>query len=284
MKYCPDCKAPNPVSRTDCFFCGAPLATPRTGPLPGERAYPCLSCRTEVPYTATVCQGCGRVLTPPPASAEPATEALSPAAIFAMNLVKNAPPPPGWNVEPLPDGTVRLIRGTWKKLRRFAGIGTAFVAIAVMIVFQLAARLPGRALPVLQSPRDESPYGAALLLEAIVGVVLLLFAVWLIWGREELRVGPGLLESRRELGSLRWVRQVTSGVLRVESYRTCTRNGEEIHRRLRVQNLGTTITLDGSDRSVFWGGMMPDEELTALGRYLASVTGWPFVDPEHLRF
>ena len=284
MKYCPDCKAPNPASRTDCFFCGAPLASPRTAPLPGERTYPCLSCRAEVPYTATVCHGCGRVLTPSAVNAEPEAEALSPAAMFAMNLVKSAPPPTGWKVEPLPDGTVRMVRGTWLRLRRGAGIGAAFVAIAVMMVFQLAARLPGSALPVLQSPRHESPYGSALLLEAVVGVLLLLLAIWLIWGREELRVGPGLLESRMELGSLRWVRQVTSGVFRLESYRTYTRNGEEIHRRLRVQNLGTTITLDGSDRSAFWGGIMPDEEITALGRYLASVTGWAFVDPEHLRF
>lgn len=279
MRYCPDCKAPNPVSRIECYACGQSLlAAPSSEakPPPGERTYPCLTCQTAVPYSATVCPGCGRNLRPASSPIPPAMESgYTPQQAAAMNLVTLAEEPGGWSAESLPDGTVRLIRNGWQRLWRDARPLLVFGCIAFWLIRILA--WPGRPMP----PSEESDMGDVSVIVAlgVIGVIALGWAIWSLFAREELRAGREFLEVRRSLGPLRSVRRMDQGVLRLDRRVTYSRRGQQIEWRLRVDGPRGGVTLDSREQSALWQGTLPDAELGQLGRYIAMHTGWPFVNP-----
>jgi hypothetical protein len=119
----------------------------------------------------------------------------------------------------------------------------------------------------------------------VAGGLFLLVAA--IFGREELRVGPGFLEWRRYLFGFQSVRRFTDiGVFSAASRTYHTKYGTRTFRRLEVQNLGKRIQLDSREVSETWSAlasMMADmagakDEIATLGRYLAAKTGWRFTD------
>jgi hypothetical protein len=279
MRRCPDCKAPNPAGRTDCYACGQRLDKKPAGtPAPGERTYPCRNCDAAVPFSAAACPGCGRVVRPEPDA---------PVAGPAPALV--APPPPGWEAEPLPDGTVRLRRTTWARLNHGSGAsGLAVLAAAWLVANVFLGR--GRYVGV----RADGAAPLAWPLYVAIGALLLGGAcglVWALFGRFELRAGPGVLEARWRLWGWYRMRRLDSAVLRIDTRNYWTRHGGQRERRaLSAQTLGGALTLDAEERggdllsAAVNGLMRPADGPAALGAYLSSLTGFAFVDPARGRY
>ena len=288
MKQCPDCRAPNPRTRTTCYACGQSLdrrSVNPNAPLPGERTYECVNCAAAIPYRANACPGCGRVVTVPPAppvapgTPPPAATWGDPeAGVAATASLSLEVARMGWEVEPLPDGSVRLRRTTGSRLNRAAGPVGVALFMAVYFAFQgfHSAALGGRVEPRISAP--------LILLLAVAGTVAAAYLFWVFTGKDELRAGPGFLEVRRELWHYRRMERMTLGVLRAETNETYARNHRRVYRRLLAQNLGKRIVLDQVERGFLILGGMKSDPVSALGAYLSRVTGFALVDPENGRY
>ena len=291
MRRCPDCKAPNPESRAVCYACGQSLSkAPAGAPAPGERTYPCRNCDAAVPFSASACPGCGRVVRP---GESPALSGVGAAAPADGAIPSTGPslPPDGWQVEPLPDGTLRLHRTTWARLSGGAGGSSAALFATAVFVLYMFFGIAGRGGYVGANARGAQPPAwpviFAVVLLALGGVASL---VWTVFGRHELRAGPGLLEVRWRLWGWYRRRQMDSAVLRVEtSEHHGGRGGPYVRRSLRAENLGTSLTLVSDQRSTgLLSGALDNlvgrDRTAELGLYLSKVTGWPFVDPANGRY
>jgi hypothetical protein len=281
MKICVDCRAPNPADRFVCYRCNERLdKIPDGAPAPGERSYPCLNCGQRMTFDAKACPACGRVpaMVTSLAGSSPTLHSPVENAIDRMN---NAPYPVDWDVEPLPDGTVILRRTAWGRARADYQWTLGLLCVPLF----LGSLLFGR-----RGVWPHHPLGAALFW-VFVGLVIAVAVgalLWLVCGRDELRVGPGFLESRRELWSLGAKKRIEGfATLRVRRWRD--REGET--RQLSVENLATSLTLDTIVRreTHFLTGTLGAlgtgiaDPATSLGRFLSAQAGWPLVTPDEVR-
>ena len=264
MRRCPDCRAPNPPIRAVCYACGQRLNKP-AAPLTTEPTYECLNCESPLPYSAQSCPACGRVARPTAG----AQTALETAALVPMPL--------GWEIEPLPDGTIRLRRSGAAKL--FDANPFAVFMGASLFVIWGSAHLFERFLVTLLS---LLAWGTLLTPIVLLGVAAFI-------RREELRVGKDFLEWRWNVLGIRQKKRLRDGLFRIEQWMDYEqRGGRVIYTELIVIGTGGRIRLlrqarreqtpfghvTGSrDLSLF-----PDD-LQILGNYLAAQTGWLFVPP-----
>lgn len=284
MKHCAGCGAPNPQHLKVCYACGRTLdqAAP-----PPAKTYPCRACEQPIPFAAPVCPHCGLAV-----QAEvPSYGAVQGMALSDLSRVTDALQQASavgsigdWEIDPLPDGTTRLKRGTWTRISRVGSTQSDEVVLLIGLgmgaLFSFAL-----AFPKLGPPR---PY--LLVFTAIFGVLLLLLILWMLCASEQLRVGPQLLEKRRSLGKLQRVQRwegPAGGSFRVSKYRSSGRDGYHTYRRLGITGKRGGATLDsyevGSDLEVL-GGLSSaplfapsTDEAAALGRFLAHITGWPLL-------
>ena len=287
MKYCPDCSAPNPLARTECFSCGQSLHK-KAAPLLGDdlRTFPCANCAAPVSFTSGICSGCGREAAPPlPAASAP----FQPGFADAAPRASLAPLPPlGWEMEPLPDGKVTLRRTFGGRLLRDVNAPALLFCVAGYMGLQL---FPGR-------------YGANsnVLVWAAIAVLTLLAALltilWAFSSRETLVVGPNSLIQMRRLGTYERTWRITGQAsLRVRTRTTegdWSRYGSQTTRTLSVQqgNRKERIDFRIVDQSQFgishttlpelvshsMGGEAENDDMGTLASYLSAQTGWPIVD------
>jgi hypothetical protein len=276
MKRCPDCKAPNPPIRATCYACGQILIA-RPAAQTAEPIYPCLSCRAPIPYSATACPGCGRVVKPPqPPDPRPNAriEGAPPAPAIAS--------PGSWRVEPLPDGTALLRRSAAGRYRDIANVIVGGLSVAALIMVRAGSFLrPYAVAPDWTSGASGDP--AMMVIAALFDVVIVAGAVYLVWlcfRREEMRVGPGLLTVRTELGFFHRERSVSgSAVFRIETSVVTAQLSSSLYRSLRVENMRARILIDQTSDTIRDDRPPTDDRVGALGRYLAQLTGWDLVDP-----
>ncbi len=257
MKTCPDCHAPNPPRLTKCYACGVRLdSRPKAAPLPGEGTYPCANCAGAVPLHLKDCPHCGR-LAPSPS---PAHKSAGP-----LRRVE----PPGWSRLSLPDGTVLLHRRTWGRLSRDFSFWLGGAGVATYVLGFGLASLALR----LHAP------GAMFVALCPFGLIFVLWILWSIWGREELRLGPNFLERRIGLGRWQSVRRLTDAALVVRSVPD-TRSDLETF-ALIATGRGGSLRLESGvvpyRRS--WLGSIDSahtlpSELNFLADLVAEVTGW----------
>jgi hypothetical protein len=106
----------------------------------------------------------------------------------------------------------------------------------------------------------------------IVAVIVVVCLVWLTLGTEYWRIGPGLLEVRKECLGRKWGPWLTFAVLRI---RVQWRTG-------RVQRYPVYLLVaqgGGKDVLLSEAGASGAVELQSLGSYLSAQTGWPLELP-----
>ena len=265
MRYCPDCKAPNPRGAAECFACGQRLNEQVPDPpRPGERTAVCLNCRKPYRMSAEACPGCGR-----------STAGLQPGSPTVVRAGESAPA--GWTAELLSDGSVKLRRNVWRRAVEDATAPAICLLFGSIFLGLGSASNQHRGLPT-----------APLVLPHLLGASVLLLglaaAVWQFGAREDIRVGPAFFERTEVLGPLarRW-RFDAAAVIRAETNQGSDRTGSYTRRRLLIENLGRKMTLERHfrrDSLLSFGGPAPvvDDDIAALGRYVSEITGWPFVD------
>jgi hypothetical protein len=195
-------------------------------------------------------------------------------------------PPQGWEVTPLPDGTVLLRRAGVRRLMRDASWGWALVLGAGLFfsLFTNTRRLRGDGAAGTQAPWLAYGPAALLLLAGIVALVAAFCA------REELRTGPRFLERRWRLWA--WERtyrlEGEFGFLRVdtETHLHARNAGQYTRRALRAEVGPRRRTIDARNHEHGWLGigLGPNlagfgDDVAQLGRFLAAQTGWTFSDP-----
>lgn len=276
MKRCPDCQAPNPSVRTRCFSCAQSLDRRRLGePAPGERAFNCANCGTKVAYGAETCPGCGRVLRAAPA----AGTTVRPLPTSATAL------PAGWEVHPLPDGSLRL----FCPVQGACGLRdiTLPIALVLGLFFLLRSFLinGGRVTNIWGDTlsRPWMMYAPAALL-VIVGLV---GCLWVTVARTEIHVGHGWLEVHRRLLGMGTSRRIegASATLRVLTSRV-SGSGEHRPRTRRI----LSVEGKGQQRAPLYEKISDSELLAAVlssardevgtvADFLSARTGWPVADP-----
>jgi hypothetical protein len=282
MRYCPDCRAPNPAGRAFCHVCGQSLGRRPDGmPGPGEGSSPCPNCGAAVALSATACPECGRIIPPPSVLPAHLVDVSSPRLPEAFGQLNLSPPPPDWRAEPLPDGTIRLRRTTWGRINTDASMLLIFVFVPLLFFNALFGRR-GLVTHHVGNPWEwYFPLG----LVAAVGIA---GVIWVLFAREVLRTGPGLLEVRKSLFGYEWARRIEGvAVLRLRTNGYYTRNGRQRRRVLIAENLGLHITVDSRTRSDGLFGLFSDtapDDVGRLGLFLSEQTGWPLIDPEHGRY
>jgi ribosomal protein L40E len=274
IRPCPDCRAPNPARLEHCYACGQSLLKPRDGePLPGERTYPCLNCGAQMSFRAKNCPSCGRLAAPPESPLVEDGPTIDPLAL--------PPLPIGWEIEALPDGTTRLTRNGWSWVSDEDRPTYLFAPLLLIGIF-LAQRFS-----MERTMTPGTPPWTLYLLLVILGASGVFVLIWGVWGREELRVGPGFLERRRRLfglGSARRVRDI--GVLVATSSSRHSRYGTRTYRALDVTQIGKRLRLDTRSVTESWSALASHtvntagatDEIAALGHFLAAKTGWRFTD------
>ncbi|MGC4045402.1 MAG: zinc ribbon domain-containing protein [Armatimonas sp.] len=270
MKTCPDCKAPNPERLSKCYACGVRLdAHPKAAPLPGEGTYPCANCDGRIPLHMTECPHCGRVGEPPPIALE-AEIPKSP-----LRFIE----PPGWTRSDLPDGSVLLKRRLGGRLLQG---GATLFGPAHPIPYIMGLLVFGISIPFARQ-RQSTPYSLfpGIAIVPIV-IVLTLWLVWWIFGREELRMGTNWLERRVGLGS--WVRtwRITDAAMVIRSRERYSRYGNEEWFDLVATGRGGSVQLATGMvplRTAAFFGLDPGprqipSELTFFTEVVSNVTGW----------
>jgi hypothetical protein len=248
MKICPSCKAPNPPRLTQCYACGRVLEPPSA---PSDvPTYPCVNCNQPIAFTVRECPVCGRSTTPPIGE-----------MLRERPLVNT---PPGWEVEHLPDGTVLLRRTLWGKLTT-ESLSPKY--LFPLFLLPLLVQMPWRAFAVI----------AGL---ALVGILL-----YVILGREELRVGQNYLERCVGVGQFVKRRRITDGHLTYQYSTTAYRGNMYHHHRLYLRGIGGQLLLSSYSRSERRSlltsplGTNPTKspyEITCLAEFLSTHTGWQF--------
>jgi hypothetical protein len=272
MKHCQNCKAPNPERLTHCYACGHELVMLPT--------YPCLNCHAHIPIGIPECPTCGR----DQQAGLVRDERLTPVQAGmhqAMGHVLKAPILTGWEIEPLPDGTILLKATTQEKLSLNGVPSTLMLPMFFVLIGPIFVSV---FLPAFRSGQSISivtylPY----ILSGCLLVGALLLAAF--GYSRELRVGKGFLEQRDTILShvsvrrfdtgsvLRlsqwqdpwWERHPTSGVrLSVQQGKRSTRLASYTHHR------GEMALLMPSTRQ--------DEAVHALAAFISEVTGWQVID------
>jgi len=187
-------------------------------------------------------------------------------------------------VETLPDGTVRMTRTAARRLWGDAsGLSSVVAVAAFALFFVVQQNLPVRYV-------------------VFIGAILVGAAAWAAGGRDELRVGPNFIETSKTWGPWgRTQRMDTIGVFRVGTRHSANAGSATVRRTLWAENLGKKIEIDSASgsggRDALVASLLParydlprassvvapplvDDDPHFLGRYLASITGWSFVDPE----
>lgn len=182
-------------------------------------------------------------------------------------------PPPGWIVDWLDDGALRLRRARWSER-------WGLIAHGLLTTVGLAWWIGHRLL--ISSAKANVP-------ALVVGMALLAAAaVALLSIRNELRVGPNRLERRLRIGVWTRVKAIRDGSLRLRSYRIpggVHRVRAQTEWRLVAHGAGGSIEL-GRTLSPWDASALPEiagplaealecPELAELGGWLAGVTGWP---------
>ena len=256
MKYCPDCNAPNPQSRTECFACKKPLAV------------------TETPLSPTP-------PSPTPASAPAAT----------TGAVKRAPAPPGWEAEPLPNGMVRLRRTGGGRFLRDATLPTCLIFAALLVGgFTVNMAVSGQHIAAVLFGGI-----AVLLLGGAVATIFWGFASHeeLLAGPGQLtrRQYLGSYERRWDVEGKHAKLLVTSH----KSGSDLSRHGTSMTRALHAEYGAQSHLIDKrtADHKQYglqfrtMSGVLADgmggngrDEILLMAHYLASETGWPVWDDE----
>jgi hypothetical protein len=273
MKHCQNCKAPNPERLTDCYACGHELVILPT--------YPCLNCHDPIPVGIPECPTCGR----DQQAGLVRDERLTPvqAGIHqAAGYVLKAPILTGWEIEPLPDGTV-LLKATTQERLSLNGVPST-----LMLPMLFVLMCPIFVSVFLPAFRSGQTVGIVTYLPYILSGCLLIGALLLaVFGTtRELRVGKGFLEQRDTIlshvsvrrfdagGVLRlshwqdpwWERHPTSGVrLSVQQGKRSTCLASYTHHRGELGLLMPVISNQAGDA------------VHALAGFLAEVTGWQIV-------
>jgi hypothetical protein len=255
LRYCPDCRAPNPERLTACYACGQSLSKRREGlPAPGEDSYTCQNCGGQMSYTASQCPRCGR-----------AVSTTDPASLSRVEdlLLRDT----GWQVQSLPDGTIQLhddgSAGWNYTLPGFLLFGFILVVTGVM-VFDASLRLPIEPLLVMAS-----------------SITCLFLFYTGRFAKKAWRVGPGFLEDGGR-GILSGRRFHGSNVLlyvRKEGY--SRRIGMEYEYTLSAEVGEKKRSLYTGCRSTLWGGAVVadySDRVFALANFLSQTTGWTLVD------
>jgi hypothetical protein len=266
MKICPDCKAPNPTRQTECFSCGQSLDKPIAGsPKPGERTYSCANCGRAIPFSANACPGCGRLVSAPPLSTVPVP---LPGSEILPGIVALGPAPAGWEIIPLPDGTLQLKRTAWKRLSSEVGLpALCFIFGAMLLVGAFTGHTS-----VPSAPR---------MLMVVASFFFTLFGMaaglWQFVAPEEIRVGPNRLERRKSLMGYQQAWRFTEGaVIRAETRHGTDRSGSYTTRYLKIESLAQRMTLDWhthreSILRFFGADIVQGDDIAALGRRVDSL-------------
>ena len=192
-----------------------------------------------------------------------------------------------WQFEPLPSGAIRLKRNAAGRLEWDSGswsVGLIFPLILLPLFFTRGGIGYAAERPIL--------FWFGMILAAAVGVLGL---AWTFWRREEIRAGKGFIE--RSVGLFGYGhtdRMDGMGVFRVTSQNVYAgRGSRRLQRVLRAENLGKKFVLDRESEAagLMQGGLFGEllgnvatdkrpDEMTALGKYLSAVTGWPLIDPD----
>lgn len=291
MKQCPTCKAPNPSGRLHCYACGDHLGNVVESDMAAaarakEKTYPCANCKGAVPFSAPACPHCGRVAVNAAAVASdtpaeepfplPLKDAPAPPMPPSPDRVRLVPPPFGWEAEPLPDGTVLLTRRTWGRLSADATV-PAMLIVAAFVTAQILSALGRRGSISAQAMEGIRWLVAGCLVGAGLGALYAL--AWAALGRDELRVGPDLLEVRRCLLGRERVRRLPHAVFRLETRTNYGDSRGSVTHRLLAESVAGRIILDSKTRPKGREGLASEEEARDLGRFLAAKTGWAFTDP-----
>jgi ribosomal protein L40E len=280
LRTCPDCRARNPERLTVCYACGQSLIKRREGePRSGEQTYPCLNCGAQIGFSAQNCPACGRLAAPP------APTSSQSGLADAVERATLAPLPIDWEIEPLPDGTVRLQKTSWGKLFSDGNNVTAVFFLTILLAFVAIGFWSAFTGP---RPRVSSNPVPVAILSSFLVLFVVAALLWVFCGRDELRVGPGFLERRRRLFRWESVKRISGGAGNAifngstERIRGDSRSGPQTIRTLRVESLrGRWILEQRSYRdndSLLTSLAEPNDPVTQLGKYLAAQTGWPFYD------
>jgi len=187
--------------------------------------------------------------------------------------------PPGWEAQPYPDGTIVLRRTGWG---RFTGDLAQPFGLIFLFYYVFASGFRFALRPQLL-------LGWTMVIPLIV--FLLTIAIWLIWGREELRVGFNQLEVRKRLGKWCKVKRLSDGLLLLRWDRDIWGRGYDrtLTWRLEVRGQSGGATLDSRSERGYHGILgeliggselpPPPPELIYLGEWVAERTGWNFDRP-----
>src|SRR5262249_45091033 len=185
-----------------------------------------------------------------------------------------AGPPPGYRVEPLPDGSTRVTMTAGRRAGQagflffFAlfwnGVVGVFVATGLGLISVKMEEGPGGAM-------SPGAWGYWLFLTPfiLIGLLLILCVLWSAFGREEWRLGRNQVEVHRAIPGRSWVRRYTDATLRLDV--TTDSDGDDTW-RLVLEGAGPKWNVDTGDPA----------KLRALGALFTEQTGWPLREPAEL--